>query len=283
MSHAVKTDELQMLAERVDQAVAEVRNLDQEAQRKALALKSSIEEFHKAGLTKIVQRLKADPRGKELLFELAEDPSVYALFAMHGLVRADLATRVSRVVEMLRPYLRSHGGDVELVEISADTARIRLTGACNGCSMPAQTLRDNFEEALKHNVPEIRNIEVVPSDPSPALIPLESLTAHSAPGWIAGPRLDDLADGELFRLDQGQASILIVRLGNRVQAFRNECAHQGLPLDGGTVDKEAGTIACPWHGFRYDGISGECLTASQAQLEPLPLRIENGIVHVRPL
>lgn len=283
MSHAVKTDEFQILAERVDQAVTEVRNLDQEAQRKALALKSLIEEFHKVGLTKIVQRLKADPRGKDLLFELAEDPSVYALFAMHGLVRADLATRVSRAVEMLRPHVRSQGGDVELVEVSAGTARVRLAGACNGCSMSAQTPRDNFQEALKHNVPEIQNIEVVPSDPSPVLIPLESLIAHSTPGWIAGPRLDDLADGELFRLDQGKLSILIVRLGNRVQAFRNECAHQGLPLDGGIVDQEAGTVTCPWHGFRYDCMSGECLTAPQAQLEPLPLRIENGIVHVRPL
>jgi nitrite reductase/ring-hydroxylating ferredoxin subunit/Fe-S cluster biogenesis protein NfuA len=202
---------------------------------------------------------------------------------MYGLVRADLATRVSRVVEMLRPHIRSQGGDVELVEVSGGTARIRLAGACNGCSMPAQALRDNFEEALKHNVPEIRSIEVVPADPTPVLIPVESLTAHSSPGWIAGPRLDSLTDGELFRLDQGKASILIVRLGNRVQAFRNECAHQGLPLDGGIVDREAGTITCPWHGFRYDCLTGECLTAPQAQLEPLPVRIENGIVQVRPL
>lgn len=213
MSQAVQTNEFEMLAGRVDQAIAEVRNLDQEAQQKALALKSSIEEFHKVGLTRIVQRLKADPRGKELLFELAEDPSVYALFTLHGL---------------------------------------------------------------------IRNREAVAASPPAALIPLKSLTANSTPAWIAGPRLDDLSDGKLFRLDQGKASIVILRLGSDVQAFRNKCAHQGLPLDGGTVDREAGTITCPWHGFRYDARTGECLTAPQKPLEPLPVRIENGIVHVRP-
>ena len=213
MSPAAPIGEFETLAARVDQAIAEVRHLDQEAQRKALALKSLIEEFHKLGLTKIVERLKADPRGKELLFELADDPSVYALFLMHGLVRSRAAVAAS---------------------------------------------------------------------PPNALILVETLAASAAPAWITGPSLDSLADGKLFRLDQGKTSVIIIRLDSQVQAFRNECAHQGLPLDGGIVDREAGTITCPWHGFRYDCRSGECLTAPQKPLEPLLVRIENGTVFVRP-
>lgn len=274
--------EFEQLAERVDAAIAAVRKLDAGPQSEAMAMKNAIEELHKAGLTKIVQKLKLDPRGKELLFEMVDIPEVFALFSMHGLVRADLRTRVSRVIDMVRPYMQSHGGDVELVDVTPDTVFLRLAGSCNGCSMSAVTLRNGVEEALKEQVPEILHIEVLPNEPSPAIIPLSSLTAGQQ-GWIDGPLASDLAEGKPFRMDTEKANIMIIKMGGRIQAFRNACAHQGLPLDGGMVDKEAGTITCPWHRFRYDCLSGECLTAPHAQLESFPLRIDEGVIKVRPL
>jgi nitrite reductase/ring-hydroxylating ferredoxin subunit len=48
------------------------------------------------------------------------------------------------------------------------------------------------------------------------------------------------------------------------------------------VDMESRTITCPWHGFRFDCLSGECLTAPQAQLEQVPVRVDGGQVMVRP-
>ena len=272
------------LAERVDQAVNEVRKLENDAQTKALGLKSAIEDFHKFGITKIVQKLKSDPRGKELLFELVDEPSVYALFAMHGIVRADLGTRVSRVIDMVRPYMQSHGGDVELVEVNGDTVYVKLHGACNGCSMSAVTLRNGVEEALKENVPEIKQVEVVPTDPSPALIPLDAIGIESAQdaGWVKGPKLEEISPSRPYRLDTPDISIIIINLNNQLAAYRNECAHQGLPLDGGILDADAGTLTCPWHGFCFDAHSGECFTAPQAQLEPFPLRVEDDFVWIRP-
>ncbi len=275
-------EDFETLAERVDESVKEVHKLDAEGQSKALKLKSAVEDFHKFGLTKIVQRLKGDPRGKELLFELVDEPSVYALFAMHGIIRADLSTRVSRVIDMVRPYMQSHGGDVELVEVNGDTAFVKLHGACNGCSMSAVTLRNGVEEALKENVPEITNVEVVPSDPTPAIIPLDAIGIEKDVGWVKGPNVADISEDRPYRLDTNNTSIIIIKLANQLSAYRNECAHQGLPLDGGILDQEAGTLTCPWHGFCFDAQSGECFTAPQAQLEPFPLRVEEGVVWVRP-
>ena len=40
-------------------------------------------------------------------------------------------------------------------------------------------------------------------------------------------------------------------------------------------------ITCPWHGFCFDSKTGECLTAPEAQLEPLPLQVRDGRVFVR--
>jgi Fe-S cluster biogenesis protein NfuA/nitrite reductase/ring-hydroxylating ferredoxin subunit len=272
--------DLTALAERVDAAHARLSELPPEARERALELKRAVEAFHREGLATIVRALKADERGRELLFALADDPAVYALFLMHGLVKPDLAARVRRVLDEVRPYMQSHGGDAELVEVAGTTARVRLTGACHGCSMSAVTLRSSIEEALRAHVPEIEAVEPVADGPTPAFVPLDSL--RRSKGWIEGPLAAELEEGRPYRLESDAASILLLRLGEVVQAFRNACAHQGLPLDGGLVDREAGTLTCPWHGFRFDGRTGECLTAPQAQLETFPLRIEQGRILVRP-
>ncbi|MFQ3660875.1 MAG: NifU family protein [Chloroflexaceae bacterium] len=275
---------LESLAEEVDRAMAEVRALDEGTRGKAIALQRAVEAFHRAGLTTIIQRLKADPRGKELLFELVDDPLVYALFAMHGLVRLDLATRVTQVLEMVRPYMQSHGGDVELVEVRDETVFVRLHGACNGCSMSAITLREGVEEALLSQIPELRRVEVLPNQPGPGLILPEAIGVRGASaetGWTRGPRVEEVPPGTMVTLRAGAVEALIVNLNHRLSAFRNACAHQGRPLDGGLLDPDAGTLTCPWHGFCFDAGSGECLTAPQAQLERFPLRVEEGVIWVR--
>lgn len=281
MTVTQQPETLETLAEQVDRAMVEVRALDEGARNRAVALKQAVEAFHKAGLTTIIQRLKADPRGKELLFELVDDPLVYALFAMHGLVRLDLATRVARVLEQVRPFMQSHGGDVELVEVRETTVFVRLHGACNGCSMSAVTLREGVEEAILSQIPEIRQVEVLPNEPGPALILPEAIGVRAETGWTRGPRVEDVPPGTMVALRAGPVEALIVNLDNRLSAFRNACAHQGLPLDGGLLDPATGTLTCPWHGFCFDAGSGECLTAPQAQLEPFPLRVEEGVIWVR--
>lgn len=81
-------DELEAIATRVDEALAAIETLEPEVRAKPLAVKLAIEEFHRAGLTAIVTKLKGDPRGKELLFELVDDPAVRAILTLHGIVRA---------------------------------------------------------------------------------------------------------------------------------------------------------------------------------------------------
>jgi nitrite reductase/ring-hydroxylating ferredoxin subunit/Fe-S cluster biogenesis protein NfuA len=282
-SHDTAIDALERLASRVEQAAAAVGKLDVQARESALELQHAIEAFHKEALTRIVRRLKDDPRGKELLFEMVDDPLIYALFARHEIVRPNIIVRVSRVLDAARPYIRSHGGDVELVEVRENVVYVRLHGSCNGCSLSAVTLRNEIEAALRANVPEITGVQVVAADAVPALIMPESIGVrdHRA-GWVAGPMADDVPPGAMRRLETDQADILIINLDGRLSAFRNACAHQGLPLDGGLLDPESGTLTCPWHGFCYDAGSGECLTAPQAQLEPFPLRVEQGRIWVRP-
>lgn len=67
--------------------------------------------------------------------------------------------QVEDVLESIRPYLLADGGDVELVEVSAELDVIlRLTGACRTCSMSEMTMTAGIEESLRRSIPSIGKI-----------------------------------------------------------------------------------------------------------------------------
>lgn len=271
------------LAERVDRARDAVLALDAVPRAAAVELKDAVEAAHRRALVTIVRRLRDDERGRELLYELVDDPGVLALLTLHGIVRTDPLTRARQAIDAVRPMLRSHGGDVELVEVRSDgVATVRLHGSCNGCSMSAVTLRETVAEALVAGVTEIHDIEVLDDEPTAAFIPLSSIGRKPDPadtGWTDVLAANEVAAGSMQRVDVGDDSFVITNVDNRFAAFRNECVHQGLSLDGGLVDE--GVLQCPWHGFRYDATSGECLSSPGAQLQQVPLRITEGRVWLR--
>ncbi|MFN3214992.1 MAG: NifU family protein [Acidimicrobiales bacterium] len=281
------------LAAAVDAAVAAIDALEGDARDRGRELQEAIEAFHRPALVHIVRTLRDDPRGKELLFELVDDPNVHAVFALHGIVRADPATRARQALTTVRPYLQSHGGDVELVRVEGDTAFVRLHGSCSGCSMSAVTLREGVEEALVRLVDEIERIEVLEDQPTAAFIPLSQVGRKpeaADTGWVQVLPLEAVAAGSMVRADVQIApaaggdpaivdSFVVTNHDTRIAVFRNQCVHQGLSLDGGSFDD--GVITCPWHGFRFDASSGECLTAANAQLTQIPTRVEDGHVWIR--
>jgi nitrite reductase/ring-hydroxylating ferredoxin subunit/Fe-S cluster biogenesis protein NfuA len=272
------------LAKRVDDAVAALDDLDPSARKVAVELQSAVEAVHRAGLVTIVRRLREDDAARAVLFELVDDPAVHLLLTLHGIIRPDPVTHAGQVLETVRPQLHSHGGDVSLVRVENGTAFVRLEGACNGCSMSSVTLRNLVEEALVQGVPAITAVEVVKDQPTPTLIPVESLRIgrnQVADGWVKVGPTEDLPVDDLTPITLDGVSVLVVNLGNRLSAYRNECAHEALPLDEAVLDVSNGTLTCPWHGFCFDATSGECLSAPGAQLEQLPLRIDEGEVWVR--
>lgn len=275
------TADLEVLATRVDAAVAALAELDPPARAAAEELKAAVEEIHRAGLTTIVARMRADDAARPLLFDLVDDPVVRMLLTLHGIIRPDPVTLAERALAAVRPQLHSHGGDVTLVRVDDRVAFVRLEGACNGCSMASVTLRELVEAALLQGVPNLEAVEVVSGEATPTLIPVEALRMppRAEPdGWVNIGRADSIAVDEIRVYGVG---VLVVNIGQKLSAYYNECAHEALPLDGAVFDATAGTLTCPWHGFCYDAASGECLSAPGVQLEQLPLRIDAGDVWVR--
>ena len=67
--------------------------------------------------------------------------------------------QVQKALEVIRPSLQADGGDVELIDVSADgVVKVKLTGACHGCPMSQMTLKMGIEKIIKKQVPEIKEI-----------------------------------------------------------------------------------------------------------------------------
>jgi Fe-S cluster biogenesis protein NfuA len=168
-------------AARLDTARRAVERIGDEPARAAgQELAAALEDHHGAVLRTIVTRLRADDRGRELLYDLVDDPEVYAALVKAGIVRASLAMRAIQVLDGIRPYLTSHNGDVELVRIDGAVAHVRLLGACQSCGSATETLRDQVAEALLENLPELHEVREVPPDtaPSATFIPLSSVSVR---------------------------------------------------------------------------------------------------------
>src|SRR3954453_14115722 len=91
------------------------------------------------------------------------------LLPLPGRHPSDVTQRVELALDGVRPYLGSHGGDVELLGVAEDgTVRLRLLGSCDGCPSSAVTLKLAVEGAIEAAAPEVTTIEVeeAVADPS---------------------------------------------------------------------------------------------------------------------
>jgi Fe-S cluster biogenesis protein NfuA len=69
--------------------------------------------------------------------------------------------QVETVIARLRPLLQSDGGDIELVDVKDNTARVRMRGNCVGCPSASMTLYVGLEWALKEDMPDFEALIVV--------------------------------------------------------------------------------------------------------------------------
>lgn len=73
-----------------------------------------------------------------------------------------LEGKVDAALEEIRPYIHSHGGDVNVLEITDEgVARLQMVGSCNGCPMSMLTMRLGIERILAEKVPELKGAEAV--------------------------------------------------------------------------------------------------------------------------
>jgi Fe-S cluster biogenesis protein NfuA len=69
--------------------------------------------------------------------------------------------RVESVLNRVRPFLQADGGDIELMEVTGNSAEVRLTGMCAGCPSAHMTLHVGVESAIREEIPEFETLRLV--------------------------------------------------------------------------------------------------------------------------
>jgi Fe-S cluster biogenesis protein NfuA len=180
-------DDVREQVARVERLLGDLEALtDEPARSLALETVSALAGVYGEGLARIVGYIVeagADAIGEAC----AGDELVSHLLLLHDLHPEDAGSRVRRALEGVRPALRSHGGDVELLGVEAGVVRLRLRGACDGCASSAATLRLTVEAAIREAAPDIDRIETDGEvsgtgrpetgrpGPAPAFVPLAAV------------------------------------------------------------------------------------------------------------
>jgi Fe-S cluster biogenesis protein NfuA/nitrite reductase/ring-hydroxylating ferredoxin subunit len=225
----------------------------------------------------------------ERTFEaFAEDELVSHLMLLHGLHPLDVETRVIRALEEVRPYLQSHGGNVELLGVEGGVARLRMQGSCDGCPSSAVTLKLAIEEAVQKAAPDLEGIEAEGvAEPEPNIVAGPTLRKkekkrpeEDGASWTVVGGLPQLSGGGLLAKEISGEPVLFVKLDKDLYAYRNLCPGCGESLEGGSL--KGAELGCPGCGRRYDvRRAGRCLDTPQLHLEPIPLLVsEEGLVKI---
>src|SRR5580700_1879867 len=154
--------EHQRRAERIESLIQEVNEFtDQHASAITEELVQSLLDLYGEGLARILELIvQTGAPGYKLLEAFVKDDLVGSLLLLHDLHPVDIETRVVQALEEVRPYLKSHGGNVELVNVENGVARLRLEGSCHGCPASTMTLKLTIEEAIFKAAPDLMNLEV---------------------------------------------------------------------------------------------------------------------------
>jgi Fe-S cluster biogenesis protein NfuA len=111
----------------------------------------------------------------QLAPRFAEDELVSHLMLVHNLHPRDVRTRVESALESVRPYLATHGGNVELIGVWDGVAHLRLEGSCHGCPSSMATLQQAIERAIFQAAPDIERVEAEGTAPPPQVISIDTL------------------------------------------------------------------------------------------------------------
>ncbi len=154
---------LDELVQEINRFEAIISEWDESQRGVVVGLKRAIETLHKEALTRLIKSVKQE--SISALRNAVQDEVVYGVLLYHELVKSPtppLAKRIQVALDEVRPGLKSHNGDVELVAIKLpDTVEIRLIGTCSSCPASTLTLSQGIEQAIKGYCPEIMNVVAV--------------------------------------------------------------------------------------------------------------------------
>jgi Fe-S cluster biogenesis protein NfuA/nitrite reductase/ring-hydroxylating ferredoxin subunit len=301
MSPAVSPE---TLMERVEELTAEVDRIeDPSARRTAEELLGAVMDLYGEGLSRISTILDDEDGGvNEVKQKMAEDAIVASLMLIHDLYPVSIEERVAEALDSVRPYMESHGGNVELLSLEDGVASIRLAGSCDGCAASSSTLELAIKTALDEHAPDLTSIHVEgleqdllnPITVSGAALPMADMPADTpaapgnggapvdASGLTAGPAwhgldgaVDGLLEGDMVGVEVENNKLIVARVEGSLLAYMDSCPDCSSELSGGELSE--GVLVCPSCSRSYFlPRAGRSMDDERLQLGPVPLLESQG-------
>ena len=262
----------EQLIARVQELTGQLEDLDDQGCR-ALAeeLTAAVVQMYGAGLERVVEL--ADPATFDAL---AKDELVSGLLMIHDLYPVPLEERVMAALDTVRPYMESHGGNVELLGIEGGVAKLRLEGSCKSCRASSSTLELAVRQALEAAAPDLEGMDVegvLEEEDEISGTPLPVLQMN---GWHS---LGIEPPESMAAADVDGVSLFVANVDGTLLAYRNSCAECGGSLDGGVLD--AGALCGPGCGRTFFlPQAGRSMDDEHLQLQPVPLLREQEEIKV---
>ncbi|CAN5194264.1 NifU family protein [soil metagenome] len=245
-----------------------------------------VTELYGGGLARVVELAGEDADFRR---RMAEDDLVASLLVLHDLHPLGLDERVQQAIDSVRPYLGSHGGDVEVLKVDGEAGSVllRMLGSCDGCASSSVTLELAVQGAIEEAAPEITRIEVEGASGDD---PAEGAGAGATPVTLGRKPesaaamapiygLRALAPGRVGPLEIEGTKLIVCRVESQLYAYRSSCPGCASALVGASV--EGPVLRCAVCGAAYDlPRAGRSLDGEPTHLDPLPLIEEGGEVRI---
>lgn len=162
--------DLDALLDRLEQLLSDIDQLDDPVRDLVFELLDGIDALHRMALQSL-----ADVTDESTLTRLrTSHPAIAWLFDAYA-VGVDEQAAANAALEQVRPYIHSHGGQVDVVDAAGGIVRLRLSGTCSGCTASDVTVTESIERALREHWPGFVALEVEPDDAAPHPPPTTSL------------------------------------------------------------------------------------------------------------
>jgi Fe-S cluster biogenesis protein NfuA/nitrite reductase/ring-hydroxylating ferredoxin subunit len=302
------------LLDRVQKLTTQVDALsDAHARTIAQDLVATVIAMYGDGLQRIIETIEGSREaGATILGQLSQDGAVASLLLIHDLYPVSLEDRVIEALDTVRPYMESHGGNVELKGVTDGVARLELKGSCNGCAASRATLELAIKQALDEHAPDLAGLEVhgvTDAPPAPAAggvalpmvevsapmpgmsapmpgmsapmaetsPPMAHMSAPQAPArWVSLADASRPDPGALRALEAEGVRLVLANVGGALLAYEDHCASCGEELGQAALDD--GMLRCPACDVEFDlPAAGRAAGGEPLQLTPVPLLETGGL------
>jgi len=73
----------------------------------------------------------------------------------------EIETRIIEIIDKIRPFLISDGGNIEFIKFEDGIAYVKMMGHCSDCPMLDVTLKESIEVAITSEIPEVIEVKNV--------------------------------------------------------------------------------------------------------------------------